>query len=145
MTCTEWTQWLHRSNILTNNDRKHYHDKEYKAAKQALHTLGSVQQRKVGRLQRVRMDVSVAYPPRVYMDAANLQATMKVYVDGMTSPTGKRVRELGFLQDDSDKFFSGPFIEWAGWPSGREEWFAFRISLTELDPWVKPDKPAWLK
>jgi hypothetical protein len=70
---------------------------------------------------------------------------MKVYVDGMTSPTGKRVRELGFLQDDSDKFFSGPFIDWCGWPSGREVWFAFRIRLTELEPWVKPDKPAWLK
>lgn len=141
----EWTQWLHRTNILTNNDRKHFHDKDHKAAKNALKTLGAVQQRKVGRLERVRMDVLVAYPPKVYMDAANLQATMKVYVDGMTSPAGRRDPLAGFLVDDSDKFFSGPFIEWAGWGTDKPEWFAFRIKLTELEPWTKPDKPAWLK
>lgn len=141
---TDWVQWLHRSNILTNNDRKHFHDKDFKAAKNALKTLGGVQSRKVGRFERVRMDVTVSYPPRVYMDSANLQATMKAYVDGMTNPTGKRVKEHGFLQDDSDKFFSGPFIEWSGWPSGREGWFCFHIRLTPLDPWTKPPKPAYL-
>jgi hypothetical protein len=141
---TDWVQWLHRSNILTNNDRKHFHDKDFKAAKNALKTLGGVRSRKVGRFERVRMDVTVSYPPRVYMDSANLQATMKAYVDGMTNPTGKRVKEHGFLQDDSDKFFSGPFIEWSGWPSGREGWFCFHIRLTPLDPWTKPPKPAYL-
>lgn len=141
---TEWTLWLHRANILTNNDRKHYHDKERKAAVDALKSLGGAKSREVGRFGRVRMDVSVAYPPRVYMDAANLQATMKVYVDGMTNPTGKRVKANGFLQDDSDKFFSGPFIEWCGWPSGRPEMFAFNIRLTELTPWTQPEKPDWL-
>ena len=141
----EWVERIHRSNILTNNDRKHHHDKDHKAAKNALKTLGSVRSRMIPRYGRVRMDVTVAYPPRIYMDASNLQATMKAYVDGMTNPTHKRVKELGFLQDDSDKFFSGPFIEWAGWPSGAEGWFVFHIRLTELEPWVKPDKPAWLK
>lgn len=136
--------WIHRANILTNNDRKHHHDKEFKAAKTALKALGGAKSREVGRHQRVRMDVTVSYPPRTYMDAANLQATMKAYVDGMTNPTGKRVKEAGFLQDDSDKFFSGPFIEWSGWPSGREGFFAFHVKLTPLDPWVQPPKPSYL-
>lgn len=140
----EWTLWLHRANILTNNDRKHFHDKGHKAAKDALKALGADRFRKIGRFERVRMDVEVSYPPGIYLDAANLQATMKVYVDGMTSPTGRRSKASGFLQDDSDKFFSGPFINWSGWPSGREGWFCFRIRLTPLEPWVQPPKPDYL-
>lgn len=140
----EWGLRLHRSNILTNNDRKHHHDKERKAAHKALKALGAAKQREIGRFERVRMDVEVSYPPRVYMDAANLQATMKVYVDGMTSPAGKRDPAAGFLRDDSDKFFSGPFIEWSGWATERPEWFHFWIRLTPLDPWVKPPRPHYL-
>ena len=102
----EWTLRVHRSNILTNNDRAHHHDKTHKEAKKALKALGAAKARQIGRFDRVRMDVEVSYPPRVYMDAANLQATLKAYVDGMTSPTGKRDKAAGFLQDDSDKFFS---------------------------------------
>ena len=140
----EWTLWLHRANILTNNDRKHFHDKDHKAAKNALKALGAAKFREIGRLERVRMDVEASYPPRVYMDAANLQATLKVYVDGMTSPAGKRDRSTGFLVDDSDKFFSGPFIDWSGWSSGRENMFCLRIRLTPLEPWAKPSKPHYL-
>lgn len=140
----EWTLKLHRANILTNNDRKHFHDKDHKAAKAALKAFGAAKSREIGRFERVRMDVEVSYPPRVYMDSANLQATMKVYVDGMTSPAGKRDPAAGFLKDDSDKFFSGPFIEWSGWDSGRDGWFVFHIRLTPLDPWVKPPRPHYL-
>ncbi|QWY82781.1 RusA-like Holliday junction resolvase [Arthrobacter phage SilentRX] len=144
MTGEEWSLWLHRTNILTNNDRKHFHDKGHKDAKAALKALGAAKARQIGRFERVRMDVEVSYPPRVYMDAANLQATMKVYVDGMTSLGGPRNPDVGFLKDDSDKFFSGPFIDWSGWPSGRESMFHFWIRLTPLDPWVKPPKPHYL-
>lgn len=140
----EWTLWLNRANILTNNDRAHFHDKDAKAAKNALKALGAAKSREIGRLDRVRMDVEVSYPPRIYLDAANLQATMKAYVDGMTSPGGRRDAKAGFLVDDSDKYFSGPFIEWSGWPSGREGFFCLRIRLTALDPWVKPPKPDYL-
>lgn len=135
---------IHRANILTNNDRKHHHDKGRKEAIKVLKALGAEQAKKVGRFERVRMDVQVAYPPRLYMDAANLQATLKVYVDAMTNPSGKRDKAQGFLQDDSDKFFSGPFIEWSGWNTGKEGWFVFHIRLTPLDPWEKPPKPDWL-
>lgn len=140
----EWVMRVHRANILTNNDRKHHHDKDRKAAIKVLKALGAERAKKIGRFDRVRMDVQVAYPPSIYMDAANLQATLKVYVDGMTSPTGRRSKTTGFLQDDSDKFFSGPFIEWSGWNSGTEGWFVFHIRLTPLDPWVQPPRPDWL-
>lgn len=140
----EWLLWVHRNNILTNHDRTHHHDKGRKAAVKFLKDIGAIKSREIGRFGRVRLDVEVSYPPRIYMDAQNLQATMKVYVDAMTSPAGKRDPKAGFLQDDSDKFFSGPFIEWSGWPSGRPEWFCFRLRLTPLEPWVKPPKPDYL-
>lgn len=140
----EWVLPLHRANVLTNNDRKHHHDKEHKAAKAALKALGAARFRQIGRLERVRMDVEVSYPPRVYLDAQNLQATMKVYVDGMTSPKGVRDPHDGFLVDDSDKYFSGPFIEWSGWNTGKPGLFIFHIRLTPLEPWVKPPKPHYL-
>ncbi len=139
----EWTQWIHRVNILGMNDRNHW-GKE-KDPKSNLKELGGVQQRQVPRMVRARMDVTVSYPPKIYFDAQNLQPTMKAYVDGMVSPTGRRVKELGFLQDDSDKFFSGPFLEWSGWDTGKPDWFCFRITLTPMEEWSKPDKPAWLK
>lgn len=140
----EWVMRIHRSNILTNNDRAHHHDKTHKEAKKALKALGAAKARQIGRFDRVRLDVEVSYPPRVYLDAANLQATLKAYVDGMTSPGGKRDPAAGFLKDDSDKFFSGPFIEWSGWNTGADGWFVFHVRLTPLDPWVQPPRPHYL-
>lgn len=133
---------VHRDNILNSNDRKHFHTT--KDPKRNLRTMGAVQQRALPRYGRVRMDVEVSYPPRTYVDAANLHPTMKAYVDGMTSPNGRRERERGFLQDDSDKFFSGPFMEWSGWDSGKPGWYVFRVRLTPLQEWAKPERPDYL-
>lgn len=138
----EWSVLVHRDNIRNSNDTKHVHVDKH--AKRNLRTMGAVKQRELPRMGRIRMDVEVSYPPRTYVDAANLHPTMKSYLDGMVSPNGKRERDHGFLVDDGDKYVDGPFLTWSGWPSGRDGWYLFRVKVTEVPEWVQPAKPAYL-
>jgi hypothetical protein len=138
----EWSVLVHKDNILNSNDRKHH--MATRDPKRNLRAMGSVQQRVMPRMERIRMDVEASYPKRSRPDAANLHPTIKSYLDGMCHPNGKREREAGFLPDDGDKHVSGPFITWSGWDSGREDWYLFRITVTPLEPWVQPPRPHYM-
>lgn len=138
----EWDVYIHTTNILNSNDRKHWG--QTKDIKQALRTLGAAQARKLPRFNRVRMDVEVSYPDGSLPDCANLVPTMKTYLDGMVSPNGRRKKADGILQDDADKFLLGPFLTPSYWPSPRPGWYLFHVRLTEIEPWVQPPKPEYL-
>lgn len=143
MTAEEWGVWIHGSNILNSNDRKHY--QTTKPIKQTLRALGSAKHREIGKQYgRLRMDVEVSYPPASTPDCANLVPTMKSYIDGMVSPHGRRTAGAGLLPDDSDKYLLGPFLTPSYHRSGRPGWYLFHIRLTELDPWVLPPRPVYL-
>jgi hypothetical protein len=138
----EWSVLIHSSNILNSNDRKHHHVTT--PIKRNLKALGAAKSRELPRYTRIRMDVEVSYPPESTPDHANLVPTMKAYIDGMVNPTGKRVKALGLLQDDSDKFLLGPFLTPSFWRTDKPGWYLFRIRITELDPWVLPPRPHYL-
>ncbi|QOP66801.1 rusa-like resolvase [Arthrobacter phage Pureglobe5] len=138
----EWSVLVHRDNILNSNDRKHF--QATKDPKRNLRTMGAIQQRTLPRMERVRIDVWVSFPPRSSPDQGNLYPTMKSYVDGMVHPEGKHNRDKGILIDDGPKFCDGPHMNWSGWGTDRPGWYLFRIRLTELEPWVKPPRPEYL-
>lgn len=133
--------WVHKSNILNSNDRKHHHTTT--PIKNVLKQLGAAKARELPRFERIRMDVEVSYPVKSLPDHANLVPTMKAYIDGMVSPNGKRERSAGILPDDSDKFLLGPFLTPSFWPTERPGWYLFHITVTELEPLVLPPRPAY--
>ena len=138
----EWDLWVHKSNILNSNDRKHWG--QTKEIKEWLRNMGSIKSRQLPRYTRARMDVEVSYPPKSLPDCANLVPTMKAYIDGMVSPNGRRKKADGILPDDSDKYLLGPFLTPTYWPTARPDWYLFHIRLVEIEPWVLPPQPAYL-
>lgn len=136
-----WDLWVHKDNILNSNDRKHHHVTT--PIKNVLKQLGAAKSRTLPQFIRLRMDVEVSYPAKSIPDHANLVPTMKAYIDGMVSPAGKRDPKAGLLPDDSDKYLLGPFLTPSHWATERPGWYLFHITITPLEPFTKPPRPAY--
>lgn len=133
----QWEQWIHKSLVLNQNNLPHWGAK-HKIVND-LKLLGKAAALKLGKkFQRVRLDVTVSYPTRASADAANYGVTLKHYVDGMVDKP-KTVKGLkqgparGFIPDDSDAHFSGPYLTGTGETSGRKDFFLFRFTLTVIE------------
>lgn len=89
--------------ILSMNGRLHWARKA--SITESWRTAGWVYARraKVPRLERARIDVMFHFPTARRRDRSNLMATVKCLVDGITT--------AGVLEDDSDEYLEGPFIE----------------------------------
>lgn len=133
----EWTQWIHKSMVLNQNNLPHYHPAN--RIKTDLKVLGKVAGQQLRRkFHKVRMTVLVSYPTAASADAANYYPTMKAYVDGMVDKPKavkgqKQQPARGCLIDDSDAYFDGPHLTGSGEKSGRRDWFRFDCRLEVLD------------
>lgn len=135
-----WRFYLHQSNALNSNDRKHWGSAT--GPRKVIRTHGSIKARTLPKFTRARISVLVSYPDRTGRDAMNLYPVMKAYVDGLVD--GGR----GILPDDSDIYVSGPHLDWSGKLSDRREHFAFDVTVEDIEPMI-PDRdamgPAMLK
>jgi hypothetical protein len=133
----EWSQWIHKSLVLNQNSLPHWTKKFPIVAD--LRVLGKAAGRDLRKkFKRVKLEVTVAYPTRSSADASNYMPTMKAYVDGLVDvpPVVKGQKQLparGILADDSDAYFSGPFLTGNPDPSGRKDFFRFDCRLEVLD------------
>lgn len=133
----EWEQWIHKSMVLNANSLPHWGTKT--KIVNDLKILGKVAGQRLGRkFAKVKLDVTVSYPTARKSDAHNYMPTMKHYVDGMvdkpkTVKGQKQGPARGILTDDSDAYFSGPYITGSGEKSGRPDWFRFDCRLEVLD------------
>jgi hypothetical protein len=133
----EWTQWIHKSMVLNQNNLPHWHPGN--KIKNDLKVLGKVAGKGLKkRFKRVKLDVTVSYPVLWSADVANYYPTMKAYVDGMvdkpkTVKGQKAQPSRGCLIDDSDAHFSGPFMHPSGERSGRKDYFRFDCRLEVLE------------
>jgi len=133
-TIIEWDLWLHKDLVMNaNHSYRHWSEKNNKA--QDLKMIGRSDSRKLGRYKQVRMDVVVSYPVNRQRDVNNLQPTMKHYIDGLvdrpdTVKGQKQGPARGFLADDDDTQFRGPFMEWSGVRAERPDRYKFHIKLT---------------
>lgn len=133
----EWQQWIHKSLVLNQNRLPHWTKKFPIVAD--LRVLGKVAGKKLGKkFTKVKLEVTVAYPTRFSADAQNYYPTMKAFVDGLVDqpPVIKgqpRQPARGILADDSDAYFSGPFLTGHPEPSGRKDFFRFDCRLEVID------------
>jgi hypothetical protein len=133
----EWSQWIHKSMVLNANNLPHW-GKKHKIVND-LKVLGRVAGKQLRRkFIKVKLDVTVSYPTAVSADAHNYMPTMKHYVDGMVDiPPAvkgqKRLPAMGILADDSDAYFSGPYLTGSGEKSGRKDYFRFDCRLEVIE------------
>lgn len=133
----EWTQWIHKDMILNANKKLHWHPRN--KIVNDLKVLGRVAGKGLKKkFKRVKMDVTVSYPALWNADAHNYMPTMKAYVDGMVDiPPAvkgqKRLPAQGILTDDSDAYFSGPYLTGSGERSGRKDYYRFDCRLEVLE------------
>lgn len=133
----EWTQWIHKDMVLNQNRLPHHHVKAPMV--RDLKVLGKVAGKKLGKkFKKVKLEVSVSYPTAVKADAGNYYPTMKAYVDGMVDQPPaikgqKRLPAQGCLIDDSDAYFSGPYLTGSGVKSDRPGFFRFDCRLEVIE------------
>lgn len=133
----EWTQYIHKSLVLNQNRLPHWGTKN--PIVNDLKLLGKAAGRKLGKkFLKVEMKVRVSYPTAQSADASNYYPTMKAYVDGMVDKPkvvkGQKAQPArGCLIDDSDAYFSGPWLEGTGAKSDRRDHFRFDCRLEVLD------------
>ena len=124
MTVHVWDLVLHESNHLNANQRLHWRPENDRKA--VLRSLGRAHGRKLGKHERVRIEVAVSYPRIIKRDVNNLQPTMKYYIDGLVD--GGR----GILPDDSDEYVVGPFMTHSGQRCERVGHYLFHITMTDI-------------
>jgi len=124
MTEHRWKLYLHEDNHLNANQRLHWRPENDR--KQVLRTLGRAHGRKLGKHEKVRIEVAVSYPRRKSRDVNNLQPTMKYYIDGLVDG-GK-----GILPDDDDSHVIGPFMTHSGERCDRPYHYLFDITMTDI-------------
>lgn len=124
MAVHEWKLHLHESNHLNANMRLHWRPENDR--KQVLRAFGRAHGRKLGKHEKVRIEVAVSYPRNKSRDVNNLQPTMKYYIDGLVD-AGK-----GILPDDSDEYVVGPFMTHSGQRSDRVGHYLFDITMTDI-------------
>jgi hypothetical protein len=133
----EWTQYIHKSLVLNANRLPHWGKKHKIVAD--LRILGKAAGRKLGkRFKKVKLDVAVSYPVLWDADAHNYMPTMKHYVDGLVDkpPVVKGQKQgpaRGILTDDSDAYFSGPYITGTGERSDKKDHYRFDCRLEVQD------------
>jgi hypothetical protein len=133
----EWTQWIHKSMVLNQNNLPHWGTKN--RIVKDLKVLGKVAGKQLRkRFNKVQLDVTVSYPVAWSADVGNYYPTMKHYVDGMVDVPPvvkgqKRQPARGILVDDSDEFFLGPHLHPSGEKSGRKDFFRFDCKLTVIE------------
>lgn len=133
----EWDLYLHKDSVMNANDKyRHWSDKARKV--EMLKLVGSLDARKLGRYRHVTMDVDVSYPVNRNRDVSNLHPTMKHYVDGLVNKP-KTVRgqkqgpARGFLADDDDSQFRGPFLHPTGVRSPVKDQYLFHVKLSVVE------------
>ena len=140
----EWTQYIHKSLVLNQNRLPHHHKKA--PIIRDLKVMGVAAGRALHRkFRKVTMTVKVSYPTAASADASNYYPTMKAFVDGLVDQPPavkgqKRLPARGILTDDSDAYFSGPWLEGTGVKSDRKDHFRFDIRL-EVTGGVGPPTP----
>lgn len=130
-----WAEYLHKDWMLNMNQRLHFRAKNNRV--QSVKTIGRNRSRNLPRLDRARLDITVAYPAAFSADVHNYMPTAKAFVDGLinipdTVKGMKKQPSRGILTDDSDEYLLGPYLHAAPGKSPRKDHFVFECVLQPL-------------
>ena len=104
------TVTVHAANLLTANQRLHYH-RRAEVTRILRHTAAlSAEAQGVGTFDRAHVVVTVTWPDRRRRDVLNIAPTVKALIDGMT--------DAGCWPDDNDAHLVGPDFRVAPGVSG---------------------------
>jgi len=114
---------VHRTNVLTSNQRRHYQDTA--RATKVLRLTGKLNAESQGLkpMTRVHLHVFVGWPDRRRRDVPNLWPTIKALVDGIV--------DAGILPDDNDDVVTALTFRRSGELHAAKDTVALSIVLEE--------------
>lgn len=123
MTTQSMSLTVHRSNLLTSNQRRHYHDTG--RATKVLRITGKLnaQSQELRPMTRVHVHVFVGWPDRRRRDVPNLWPTVKALIDGIV--------DAGILPDDNDDVVTALTFRRSGELHAAKDTVAITIALEE--------------
>jgi len=121
---TTFTLTVHRSNLLTANERKHR--MQVARATKVLRHAACMQAQTVRAtpFERAHVIVTVAWPNRRRRDVLNIAPTIKACIDGMT--------DAGLWDDDDDRHLIGPDFRVSGELSGVKDTTRLTFTIEEV-------------